>query len=87
MTQDICDVQARHLVTLLGASTFSIGCVHSTLAMVTYSFIDRTIYLTLLVENVDIGFRFDANGAKKIMQGVHLPTLAEEPPDGQQASF
>jgi hypothetical protein len=53
-----CTVTTRHMLTVLGMSTWCIGCEHKDLAVVSVSEVDRVMYVNLLLENKTVTWRY-----------------------------
>ena len=87
MTDDVCEVYASHMVTILGARTWTIGCVHRSLAIVTYAPAERRAYMTLFVGDTDIGFLIDGFSMRKLFQVPHAPGIESEDLNDHQSRF
>ncbi len=53
-----CTVTSEHMITALGMSSYAIGCDHRQLAVVTVSMVDRTVFVTLMLENKNVAWRW-----------------------------
>jgi hypothetical protein len=58
MSDSECTVTTRHMMTLVGMSTWAIGCEHKDLAVVSISMVIRTVYVNLLLENKTVTWRY-----------------------------
>jgi hypothetical protein len=59
---DKCTVTSRHMLSGVGISTFSLGCEHRDLAVVSVTWGDRVVWVSLLLENKTVRWRLDKFG-------------------------
>ncbi len=52
-----CTVTCRHMLTLMGMSTWSLGCEHNALAVISVSMVDEVVHVSLLLENKTVSWR------------------------------
>lgn len=81
MEDEVCNVYGTFMFSLLGAESWRIGCEHRELAIVTFSTVDRTTYVTFMTEAADIGFKFDAHGCTKLFQDAVQLDITKEGDD------
>jgi hypothetical protein len=59
---EACTVTSRHMLSAFGMSTFSIGCEHRGLAIVSVTWEERVVWVSLLLENKTVNWRLDELG-------------------------
>ena len=68
MSDRFCDVDARFMVRILDGYTYSIGCEHKDLAVVT-QYENGDCYLTLFLDkHVTVAFRFSEGIAMRLRE-------------------
>jgi len=73
MSPDFCDVDAKFMMRLLDGYTYSIGCAHRTIAIVTIQVADDITCLSFLLEDQVVDFLIEGRGITKSGQS-HYPS-------------
>jgi hypothetical protein len=62
-----CTVTVTHMVTILDSHTWVVGCEHRSLAVITESWPDHSVFVTLQLEDRDVDIEFARHMAPRIL--------------------
>jgi hypothetical protein len=78
MIAEWCPVGVTHMVTLLDMSTWSLGCKHRSLAIVSLAFNPWRLYVAVMGDTVDHAFMIDATTAELVFTEKHELDITSE---------